>query len=322
MRSFLTSVAAAAVLLVAPVAAQAGAAGNCPLAQLTAELSEFAITGKMPPDLRKSMLDPVAQRVSPFKAFDNVYFVGICFVSAWLITDPAGDILIDTLYEPHVDTLAANIAAVGAKLADIRYVLITHGHIDHAAGAARLKPLLPNARFVMTQKGWDEAIENAASSAARLRPWTMIAPDIVAKEGDKITVGQTVVTVYETPGHTLGSASYGYTVRDGGNAYRAVTVGGLGLNAIKNVAQVEAYVASVERLRAMAADLKDPISVSLTVHPPVAGMFPMADKLAARKAGEPNPFVDRASFQAQLAQLLKNSEERLAIEKAKVAGGK
>src|SRR5258708_30779823 len=87
----------------------------------------------------------------------------------------------------------------------------------------------------MTQKGWDEAIENA--EAARPR-WTMIAhADIVAKEGDKITVGQTVVTVYETPGHTLGSASYGYTVRDGGNAYRAVTVGGLGLNAIKNVAR-------------------------------------------------------------------------------------
>jgi metallo-beta-lactamase class B len=320
MRISLTSIAAAAAMFAAPVAAQVGAAGNCPLPQLTAELEEFAITGKMPPYLGKSIFDPVAQRVSPFKAFDNVYFVGICFVSAWLITDPAGDILIDTLYEPHVDTLAANIAAVGAKLADIRYVLITHGHIDHAAGAAHLKRLLPNARFVMTQKGWDEAIENA--EAAR-PPWTMIAhADIVAKEGDKITVGQTVVTVYETPGHTLGTASYGYTVMDGGNAYRAVTVGGLGLNAIKNVAQVEAYVASVERLQAMAADLKDPISVSLTVHPPVAGMFPMADTLAARKAGEPNPFVDRGSFQAELAQLLKNGKERLAIEKAKVAGGK
>jgi hypothetical protein len=51
-------------------------------------------------------------------------------------------------------------------------------------------------------------------------------------------------------------------------------------------------------------------------------VFPIADKLAARKAGEPNPFVDRAGFQAQLAQLLKNAEERLAIEKAKAADGK
>jgi metallo-beta-lactamase class B len=131
-----------------------------------------------------------------------------------------------------------------------------------------------------------------------------------------------VVTVYETPGHTFGTASYGYTVRDGGNTYRAVTVGGLGLNRIENVAQVEAYVVSVERLQAMAADLADPISVSLTVHPPAADMFPLADKLGARKAGEPNPFIDRAILQAQLAQLLKNGKERLAIEKAKVAGGK
>jgi metallo-beta-lactamase class B len=312
---------AAALLAAAPLAAQAGAAGDCPVSQLAAGLQGFGATGIMPPDVVKSIFDPKEQRVPPFKAFDNVYFVGVCWVSAWLITDPAGDILIDTLHEPQVDTLIGNIAEVGAKLGDIRYVLVTRGHFDHAGGAAHLKPLLPNARFVTTQKGWDEAIASAENTTDSVSsPWTMIAPDIVAKDGDKITVGQTVVTVYETPGHTFGTASYGYAVRDSGNIYRAVTVGGLGLNAIKNVAQVEAYVASVKRLQAMAADAKDPILVSLTTHPPFAGVFPIADKLAARKAGEPNPFVDRAGFQAHLAQLLKNAQERLAIEKAQLGG--
>lgn len=316
MRRWLIMVAMGGALAAAlPAGARAGAAGDCPLARLSAGLDEFGITGRMPPDVRAALADPVAQRVAPFKAFDNVYFVGVCWVSAWLIVDPAGDVLIDTLHEPHVDTLLANLAAVGAKPADIRYVMITHGHYDHAGGAAHLKPLLPNARFVMTRTGWDEAIESAKASASP--PWTMIAPDIVAKDGDTFTVGATVLTVYETPGHTFGTASFGYAVRDGGHTYRAITVGGLGLNAIKNVAQVEAYVASVKRLQAMTADGADPVMASLTTHPPAAGMFAQADRLAARAPGTPNPFVDRAAFQHQLAQLLKNGEARLAVETQK-----
>jgi metallo-beta-lactamase class B len=316
---FLSVVAVVALLAAAPSAARAGAAGDCKLSEISAGLDELGATGRMPPAVGKLISDPAAQRVPPFRAFDNVYFVGVCWVSAWLIVDPAGDILIDTLHEPHVDTLIANIAAVGAKLADIRYVLITHGHFDHAGGAVHLKPLLPNARFVMTRTGWDEAIANAKAGSPA--PWPMIAPDIVAKDGDTISVGRTSVTVYETPGHTFGTASYGYDVTDGGKTYRAITVGGLGLNAIKNVAQVEAYVASVKRLQAMAADPANPITVSLTTHPPAAGMFPLADRLAERKPGDPNPFVDQPALQAQLAQLLKSGEERLALEQAK-AGGK
>ena len=319
-RFFLVTALAVVLLAPPPQGAQASAAGGCPLARLSQGLEEFGTTGKMPPDVRQTLGDPAAQRVPPFKAFDNVYFVGVCWVSAWLIVDPAGDVLIDTLHEPHVETLLANLAAVGARPADIRYVLITHGHFDHAGGAAHLKPLLPNARFVMTQTGWDEAIQ--AANAGSPQPWTMIVPDIVAKEGDSFTVGRTVVTVYETPGHTFGTASYGYTVRDGDRTYRAITVGGLGLNAIKSVAQVAAYVASVKRLQGMATADADPIAVSLTTHPPAAGMFAQADALAARAPGAPNPFVDRAAFRAQLAQLLKNGEARLAVETANAKAAK
>ncbi len=310
----------AVLIFAAPSAARAGAAGSCPVQRITAGLDEFGITGRMPPDVRGMLGDVALQRVKPFRAFDNVYFVGICWVSAWLIVDPAGDILIDTLHEPHVDTLLANIKAVGAKPEDIRYVLITHGHFDHAGGAAHLKPLLPNARFVMTRQGWDEAI--AAANAGSPSPWTMIAPDIVASDGATITVGKTSVTVYETPGHTFGTASYAYDVRDGGKTYHAITVGGLGLNAIKNLAQVEAYVSSVKRIQGMVDDKRHPITVSLTTHPPAAGMFAQADQLAARKQGQPNPFVDPIALKKQLAQLLKNGEARVAVEKQKAEAGK
>ncbi len=316
MMRMLIGLVLAAMTAIAPLAAaSAGEAGTCPVERITAGLDQLSATGKMPEDVRVLLNDPAVQRIAPFRAFDNVYFVGICWVSAWLIVDPAGDILIDTLHEPHVDTLLSNIAAVGAKPADIRYVLITHGHFDHAGGAAHLKKVLPNARFVMTGKGWEEARDNAAAGSPS--PWTMIAPDIVAKDGDRFRVGKTVVTAYETPGHTPGTASYVYRVHDGSKTYRAVTVGGLGLNAIKNVAQVEAYVASVKRLQAMADDTKTPITVSLTTHPPAAGMFAQADRLAARRPGETNPFVDPAALKAQLAALLKRGEARVAVEKEK-----
>ncbi|HTP84002.1 MAG TPA: hypothetical protein VMQ11_13715 [Alphaproteobacteria bacterium] len=144
----------------------------------------------------------------------------------------------------------------------------------------------------------------------------MIAPDITAKDGERFKVGKTVVTAYETPGHTPGTASYVYRVRDGRNTYRVVTVGGLGLNAIKNVAQVEAYVASIHRLQAMANDTKNPITVSLTTHP-AAGMFGQADRLAARRPGETNPFVDPAGFKTQLSELLKRGQDRVVVEKEK-----
>jgi metallo-beta-lactamase class B len=84
---------------------------------------------------------------------------------------------------------------------DIRYVLITHGHFDHTGGAYKLKPLT-NARFVMTRKGWNEAIADAQKSEKTPRPWKMIATDRVVKDGDAIRVGDQVVRVCETPGHT------------------------------------------------------------------------------------------------------------------------
>ena len=95
-----------------------------------------------------------AQYIEPWKAFDNVYFVGVCWVSAWVIRTNDGVVLIDTLHEPHVDQLIANLQKVGVDFADIKYVLMTHGHFDHVGGAAKLKPLLPNAKFAMTKTGW------------------------------------------------------------------------------------------------------------------------------------------------------------------------
>ena len=75
-------------------------------------------------------------KIEPYKAFDNVYYVGICWVSAWLITSPNGHVLIDTLYGPYTSQMLGNIRALGFDPKDIKLVVVTHGHFDHAGGLA------------------------------------------------------------------------------------------------------------------------------------------------------------------------------------------
>jgi metallo-beta-lactamase class B len=311
---FLAVLGAMAAFAASP--ALAGVPTGCDSQQMTAAFDDFGRTGRMPPDLGRWLNDPAAQKVAPWKAFDNVDYVGVCWVSAWIVRTSAGAVLIDTLHDPFADLLIENIRKVGVDPADIKYVLITHGHFDHAGGAYKLKPLT-KARFAMTERGWNEAIASARASQGTPRQWTMIEKDLVLKDGDVITVGDTSFTAYETPGHTYGTASYAYPVLDGGKRLYAFTVGGLGLNAIENAAQVEAYIASVTRIAELARRPVDPISVHLTTHPFSNGTTEAAARIPGRKPGEPHPLVDPAGFLAQLEALRKGAIERLAVERAK-----
>lgn len=288
---------------------------GCPSKEILARFEEFGRTGKMPPDMGAWLGNPKAQYIEPWKAFDNVYYVGVCWVSSWAVRTSDGVVLIDTLHEPHVDQLIANLRKVGVDLSEIKYVLMTHGHFDHVGGAAKLKPLFPNAKFVMTQTGWNEAIDGAKKSQTTPRPWSMIAQDLVAKDGDTIRLGDNSFGVLETPGHTHGTASYTYDVKDGANSYRAITVGGLGLNAIENSKQVEEFIASIDKIAELVKRPTNPVTVHLTTHPFSNGLTELREKVAARKSGETNPLVDPKGLLEQLTYLRQGAEERLDIER-------
>ena len=299
-----------------PASAQALFEG-CPSDQILARFVEFGRTGQMPPDLGRWLSTPDAQYVEPWSPFDNVDYVGICWVSAWLVHTDDGTVLIDTLYGPFTPMLLDNIARTGTDLADIKYVLMTHGHFDHVAGAAALKPLVPNATFVMTQEGWDEAISSAAASQGGRRAWEMIAPEKVVADGDVITLGNNSFTVVETPGHTWGTASYVYDVEDAGTSYRAITIGGLGLNAIEGPPQVEAFIESLDRVRALAEAQDMGVDVHLTTHGFSNGLDEDRQAMATRAEGAPNVLVDRGGLIAQIETLRNGAVERLEIEKTK-----
>lgn len=312
----LATSAVLAAAIAGPVAAQTAYDG-CPSGPILSGFEAFGRTGKMPPALGKWLGNVEAQAVTPWKPFDNVDYVGICWVSAWLVHTDDGIVLIDTLYGPYTEPMIERIKGLGVDLADIKYVLMTHGHRDHVGGASVLKPVLPNATFVMTQVGWDEALKSAEQSKGGRREFTMIDTDKVVTDGETISLGGNAFTVIETPGHTWGTASYMYDVKDGDDTYRSITIGGLGLNAIEGPSQVEAYIESVDRVRAMVESPEDAVQVHLTTHGFSANLQENRAILEERKPGEPNVFVNSDAILSDVARLRGGAVMRLGVEKSK-----
>jgi metallo-beta-lactamase class B len=318
---FRNAVAALALLSAEASAQEQPLTARCESAPLVAGLAVLNETGRLPPDIVRFIYDHTLQRkIEPYKVFDNVYYVGICWVSAWLLTSPRGHVLIDTLYDPQTDHLLANIRALGFDPKDIKLVVITHGHHDHAGGAARLKSLLnPGTHFAMTREGWREAAETAAQSTTSPRPWTMIEPELVLNDGQVLSAGDVTIQVFETPGHTMGTASLAYDARDGARSYRAFTVGGLALSVVRSPEQVEAFIASIKRIRALTEDPTRPIELHLTSHPFFTGLTEVKELLKTRKPSDPHPLVDLPGFRKQLDELQAGAEKRLVAERQKKA---
>ena len=205
---------------------------KCESAPLMAAFTVLGETGRMPPDLVKFLGDAALNKIEPYKAFDNVHYVGICWVSAWLISPPNGHVLIDTLYGPYTSQMLSNIRTLGFDPKDIKLVVVTHGHSDHAGGIGKLKSeLAPGTRFAMTKEGWREGKEDSVSRPALASvlmagfPWVMIEPDIVLTDGQTVSGGDITIQAFETPGHSMGTASFAFDAQDGARTYRALTVG-------------------------------------------------------------------------------------------------
>ena len=296
----------------------AGAAATVPdTAEVLRLFAELGATGKAPRALDEWITDPAAQKIVPYQAFDNVWQVGIAWVSSWAVKTSEGWVLIDTIHEPFVDMLIENLRTVGIKPDDVRLVLMTHGHFDHVGGYYRLKPLLKNARFVMTERGWNEAFRYAAESRGTAKEWKMLEEkDVVVRDGDTLRCGDSVFTVLETPGHTWGTTSYMYDVYRNGRSYRAVTVGGQGLNAIEGPEQVRAYMKSMERLGEDSLN----IEVDLTPHPFSSSLAEQIDVIRHLKPSDAHPLINRAAYLARLKKLNEGAAARLKLELAGAAG--
>lgn len=249
-----------------------------------------------------------ARTVSPFKIFDNLYYVGIDAVSAYLLVTDDGLILIDALYAKYTNHIAPAIRQLGFDPKNIKYILCTHGHFDHCEGAGIIQEL-SHARIGMTEPDWQMAewkIKEGYESVT-----TKLTRDMVIHDGDSLKLGNTMVRFYETPGHTPGVLSMSFPVKHGPNTYLAFLFGGVGLN-FDGVPRTEAYLRSVDRILKM-----EGIQVNISNHPGSGKIFERANALAKYTPGTQHPFVAPDEFRAWLMQLKKAAEQKLEEEKKK-----
>jgi metallo-beta-lactamase class B len=254
------------------------------------------------------------QKIAPFKVFDNLYYVGPGYVSVWLLTTPQGDILFDSAQEPYVDHVIANIRKVGVDLKDIKYILLSHGHLDHFGGAARIQEL-SGARVGAVEEDW-KMIEQVGSRSGRdgSPPPRVPKRDIVFKEGDTLVLGDQTLKFHQHPGHTPGVLSTeGITVYDGGKPYKAFVWGGSGYRG--GVAEATQAVGSATRIAQIQG-----IQVNLQIHSwggrpyPGGGVLERSQKLPSRKPGDPHPFVDPDAWTLWVRQSQEVAVKDLATE--------
>src|SRR5215470_16610741 len=185
---------------------------------------------------------------SPYKVFDNLYWLGTRQHSSWALTTSGGIIVIDTNFSWAIEPeIVEGLTKVGLNPRDVKYVIISHAHGDHDQGAALLQSRY-GAKIVMGTADWDSTLKRPASSPGGV-PKRDIA---VGPEGLKLTLGDTKVDIIATPGHTPGTLSYFFPVKDAGRTLTVAYAGGTAFNFPRQAANFAIYRDTQRKMREVA----------------------------------------------------------------------
>ena len=219
----------------------------------------------------------------PAKVFDNLYFVGSKIHSSWALTTSEGIILIDTLYSYNSEEeIIGGLKKLGLDPAKVKYVIITHAHGDHVGGAKLMQDRFKS-RIIMGGPDWD-SIEKSVHGYPQGKP----KRDIVADDGQKLTLGDTTVTILTTPGHTPGTLSMIFPVKDHGRTLIVAYAGGTAFNFPSTVPNFDIYIQSQKKMAAAAAAAN--ATILMSNHSEFDYATTKIKLLAARKPGEPHPY--------------------------------
>jgi len=246
---------------------------------------------------RLTLGTPQQQRTAfpPHKIIGNIYYVGTEIQAAYLVTTPAGHILVNTNFEETVPLLREAVEKLGFRFADIKIILGSHAHGDHMEGDALVKAL--TGAQVM-------AMEQDVPALERMRPGGKPHPiDRVLHDGDEVSLGGTTLVARLTAGHTAGDTTWTMRAVEDGRSYSVVILGGMGVTQGAALASAggltplaQDYIRSFKFLRSI------PCDVPLGSH---ASMYNMAAKYARlakepKDSKAPNPFIDREGYFEEL----------------------
>ncbi|HTA44693.1 MAG TPA: MBL fold metallo-hydrolase [Bryobacteraceae bacterium] len=217
--------------------------------------------------------------VDPVKVFDNLYFFGQSEYAVWAITTSQGIIVLDTIFDYSVeDEVVEGMKKIGLDPATIKYAVVSHAHPDHDGGARFLQEHY-GTKVIMSPADWD-VLDKRTNGTKPKR-------DLEATDGQKLTLGDTTITLYITPGHTPGTISTIFPVKDKGVTHIAALWGGVGLNQDRD--SLEKYIHSAERFSEMAQQAKaDIILANHTDWDRSKINLPM---LAKGAPSGPNPYI-------------------------------
>jgi metallo-beta-lactamase class B len=219
------------------------------------------------------------------QAFDNIFHIGFNWVGTWLVVTSDGLILIDALNnaEEAETILVPAIRQLGFDPAMLRYVVVTHGHGDHFGGARYLQDTF-GARVVLAEADWALMEGRPPATAARL---PAPARDVVAADGQALTLGDTTLTIIHTPGHTPGTISLVIPARWEGRTHALTLAGGSAMP--NSVAAVASYLDSFHKLwnAGRAAGAVGVLSTHAFMH----GAIEKLEAMRERRPGDPNLFI-------------------------------
>jgi metallo-beta-lactamase class B len=224
---------------------------------------------------------------SPYKVFDNFYWLGTRQHSSWALRTSDGLIIIDTNFAWATEPEIINgLTTLGLDPRQIKYVVISHAHGDHDQGAAELQKRF-GAKVVMGTPDWDSTLQRPATAAGGVPTRDVV----VGATGTKLTLGDTTIDIVSTPGHTPGTLSYVFPVKDQGRTLMVAYSGGTLTGAFgTNAARWDEYIESQKRIAQAAADAG--ATILLSNHSEYDNAYTKARLIAAkREVGEDHPFV-------------------------------
>ncbi len=255
----------------------------------------------------------------PFKIFGNTYFVGTDGLSAILIVGKQGSILLDGGLEQSAALIDANIRKLGFKTTDVKWIVNSHGHYDHAGGIAALQrasgatvAASPSGADAL-QRGENTTDDPQYGFGKAENGFPPVKNVKVIKDNEVLGVGDISIVAHFTPGHTPGSTTWTWRSCEGSQCLNLVyadsisAISAPGFRFTDQPGVIAAFRRSISRV----AEL--PCDIVVSTHPAATGLDEKIKKRAARKDG-PDPFVDHGC-KALAAGALKGLEARIAEEK-------